>query len=77
MSAAVASLGSAQAVVGKGQNQFNYAVNLAQNQLGAATAACLLAGGCAPLAGLVDLGDNRLKPDERARLRGLRAGVWA
>lgn len=34
LSAAVASLGSAQAVVGKGQNQFNYAVNLAQNQLG-------------------------------------------
>lgn len=31
---AVASLGSAQAVVGKGQNQINYAVNLAQNQLG-------------------------------------------
>ena len=34
LSAAVTSLGSAQAVVGKGQNQFNYAVNLAQNQLG-------------------------------------------
>jgi flagellin len=31
---AVASLGSAQAAVGKGQNQFNYAVNLAQSQLG-------------------------------------------
>jgi flagellin len=30
---AVQSLGSAQAVVGKGQNQFNYAVNLAQSQL--------------------------------------------
>ena len=34
LAAAVSSLGSAQAVVGKGQNQFNYAVNLAQNQLG-------------------------------------------
>jgi flagellin len=30
---AVATLGSAQAVVGKGQNQFNYAVNLAQSQV--------------------------------------------
>ena len=30
---AVTSLGAAQAVVGKGQNQFNYAVNLAQSQL--------------------------------------------
>jgi flagellin len=30
---AVKSLGSAQAVVGKGQNQFGYAVNLAQSQL--------------------------------------------
>lgn len=31
---AVSTLGSAQAAVGKGQNQFNYAVNLAQSQLG-------------------------------------------
>lgn len=30
---AVTSLGNAQAVVGRGQNQFNYAVNLAQSQL--------------------------------------------
>jgi flagellin len=30
---AVSSLGNAQAVVGRGQNQFNYAVNLAQSQL--------------------------------------------
>ena len=30
---AVQSLGTAQAAVGKGQNQFNYAVNLAQSQL--------------------------------------------
>ena len=29
----VSLLGAAQAVVGKGQNQFNYAVNLAQSQL--------------------------------------------
>jgi len=29
----VAKLGDAQAVVGRGQNQFNYAVNLAQSQL--------------------------------------------
>lgn len=33
LSAAVSSLGRAQAVVGRGQNQFNYAVNLAQSQL--------------------------------------------
>ncbi len=32
LSAAVAALGAAQAVVGKGQNQFNYAINLAQSQ---------------------------------------------
>ena len=50
---------------------------LARNALGSATAACLLTGGCAVLAGLVDLGDNKLRPDERARLRALRAGVWA
>jgi flagellin len=30
---AVAALGSAQAVVGRGENQFNYAINLAQSQL--------------------------------------------
>ena len=30
---AVSSLGRAQAVVGKGENQFNYAINLAQSQL--------------------------------------------
>ena len=30
---AVANLGSAQAVVGKGENNFNYAINLAQSQL--------------------------------------------
>ncbi len=30
---AVSKLGDAQAVVGRGQNQFNYAVNLAQSQL--------------------------------------------
>ena len=30
---AVNSLGAAQAVVGRGENQFNYAINLAQSQL--------------------------------------------
>jgi len=30
---AINTLGSAQAVVGRGQNQFNYAINLAQSQL--------------------------------------------
>jgi flagellin len=33
LSNAVATLGSAQAVVGRGENQFNYAINLAQSQL--------------------------------------------
>jgi flagellin len=33
LSNAVSSLGKSQAVVGRGQNQFNYAVNLAQSQL--------------------------------------------
>lgn len=33
LATAVSALGVAQAVVGKGQNQFNYAVNLAQTQL--------------------------------------------
>ena len=33
LATSVSLLGSAQAVVGKGQNQFNYAVNLAQSQL--------------------------------------------
>ncbi len=33
LATAVATLGSAQAVVGRGQNQFTYAVNLAQSQL--------------------------------------------
>jgi flagellin len=33
LAAAVSSLGKAQAVVGKGQNNFTYAVNLAQSQL--------------------------------------------
>ena len=33
LSAAVSSLGKSQAVVGRGENQFNYAVNLAQSQL--------------------------------------------
>jgi len=33
LSNAVTSLGSAQAVVGKGENNFNYAINLAQSQL--------------------------------------------
>jgi flagellin len=33
LAAAVASLGSAQAVVGRGENQFNFAINLAQSQL--------------------------------------------
>jgi flagellin len=33
LASAVSTLGSAQAVVGKGQNNFNYAVNLAQSQL--------------------------------------------
>ena len=33
LATAVSSLGSAQAVVGRGQNQFNYAINLAQSQL--------------------------------------------
>ena len=36
---AVAKLGTAQANVGKGQNQFSYAVNLAQSQLGNLAAA--------------------------------------
>ena len=33
LSVSVSSLGKAQAVVGRGQNQFNYAINLAQSQL--------------------------------------------
>ena len=33
LASAVTALGKAQAVVGRGQNQFNYAVNLAQSQL--------------------------------------------
>jgi len=33
LATAVSSLGKAQAVVGKGENQFNYAINLAQSQL--------------------------------------------
>ena len=33
LATAVSSLGSAQAVVGRGQNQFGYAINLAQSQL--------------------------------------------
>jgi flagellin len=33
LSSAVTALGKAQAVVGRGQNQFSYAVNLAQSQL--------------------------------------------
>ena len=33
LSAAVSSLGNAQAVVGRGENGFNYAINLAQSQL--------------------------------------------
>ncbi len=33
LAAAVANLGKVQAVVGRGQNQFNYAINLAQTQL--------------------------------------------
>ena len=33
ISAAIATLGSAQAAVGKGQNQLNYAVGLAQSQI--------------------------------------------
>lgn len=33
LAVAVSILGDAQAVVGRGQNQFNYAVNLAQSQL--------------------------------------------
>jgi flagellin len=33
LSVAISSLGSAQAVVGRGQNQFSYAINLAQSQL--------------------------------------------
>ena len=33
LATAVASLGTAQAVVGRGQNQFNYAINLASSQL--------------------------------------------
>jgi flagellin len=33
LAAAVATLSDAQAVVGRGQNQFTYAVNLAQSQL--------------------------------------------
>ena len=33
LSVAVANLGNAQAVVGRGENQFNFAVNLAQSQL--------------------------------------------
>ena len=30
---AISTLGKAQAVVGRGQNQFNYAINLAQSQV--------------------------------------------
>jgi flagellin len=33
IAAAVSKLGSAQAVVGKGENQLNYAINLAQSQI--------------------------------------------
>ena len=33
LSNSIAALGRAQAVVGRGQNQFNYAINLAQSQL--------------------------------------------
>ena len=33
LAAAVNTLGNAQAVVGRGQNQFNFAVNLAQSQI--------------------------------------------
>jgi len=33
LSASVSNLGKAQAVIGRGQNQFNYAINLAQSQL--------------------------------------------
>ena len=33
LATSVALLGQAQAVVGRGENQFNYAVNLAQSQL--------------------------------------------
>ena len=33
LSSSVAALGQAQAVVGRGENQFTYAVNLAQSQL--------------------------------------------
>ena len=33
LSAAVSKLGDAQAVVGRGENQFNYAINLANSQL--------------------------------------------
>ena len=33
LSNAVSTLGNAQAVVGRGQNQFNYAINLASSQL--------------------------------------------
>jgi flagellin len=33
LSSAIGELGKAQAVVGRGQNQFNYAINLAQSQL--------------------------------------------
>ena len=33
LATAVASLGTAQAVVGRGQNQFNYAIKLASSQL--------------------------------------------
>jgi flagellin len=37
LATSVSLLGAAQAVVGKGQNQFNYAVNLAQSQIHAVT----------------------------------------
>ncbi len=33
MTAAVAQLGTAQAAIGKGENQFSYAINLAQSQI--------------------------------------------
>jgi flagellin len=33
LASAVSRLGDAQAVVGKGENQFNYAINLAQSQV--------------------------------------------
>src|SRR5262249_41656994 len=65
---AVSKLGDAQAVVGRGQNQFSYAVNLAQSQLTNIAAA------------ESRIRDAHLAPDPASLTRGqivLQAGVAA